>query len=134
MSLLLTSASDDVSHRMRRRLRSPGDRLHPRLTHSTCWLDHPGDLPIIGGILIRLHVEHPACLVSVTRNRSGGGPSAAGCDQQLPGRVGADTVDRDQIGVDGGNQRLDELVEVGNLGRGPSSTSRKPTDMADLRN
>jgi hypothetical protein len=34
------------------------DRLHPRLTHRNAWLDHPGNLPIIEGTLIRLHVEH----------------------------------------------------------------------------
>lgn len=34
------------------------DRLHPRLTHRTCWLDHAGDLPVIEGTLIRLQVEH----------------------------------------------------------------------------
>ncbi|EFC83475.1 NF041680 family putative transposase [Parafrankia sp. EUN1f] len=34
------------------------DRLHPRLTHRTCWLDHSGDLPIIEGTLIRLQVDH----------------------------------------------------------------------------
>lgn len=34
------------------------DRLHPRLTHRTCWLDHPGELPVIEGTLIRLQVDH----------------------------------------------------------------------------
>jgi hypothetical protein len=34
------------------------DRVHPRLTRRTCWLDHDGDLPIIEGTLIRLQVEH----------------------------------------------------------------------------
>jgi hypothetical protein len=34
------------------------DRLHPRLTHRTCWLDHEGELPIIEGTLIRLQVDH----------------------------------------------------------------------------
>jgi hypothetical protein len=34
------------------------DRLHPRLTRRTCWIDHHGDLPIIEGTLIRLQVEH----------------------------------------------------------------------------
>jgi DDE superfamily endonuclease len=34
------------------------DRLHPRLTRRTCWLDHHGDLPVIEGTLIRLQVEH----------------------------------------------------------------------------
>ncbi len=34
------------------------DRLHPRLTHRTCWLDHNGELPIIEGTLIRLQIDH----------------------------------------------------------------------------
>ncbi|GAB3331615.1 hypothetical protein GCM10027452_04860 [Micromonospora halotolerans] len=34
------------------------DRLHPRLTRRTCWIDHHGDLPVIAGTLIRLQVEH----------------------------------------------------------------------------
>jgi hypothetical protein len=34
------------------------DRLHPRLTHRTCWLDHDGQPPIIEGTLVRLVVEH----------------------------------------------------------------------------
>ena len=37
---------------------SSWDRLHPRLTHRTCWLDHEGDLPVIEGTLIRLTVDH----------------------------------------------------------------------------
>ncbi|KWX00863.1 hypothetical protein LI90_1891 [Carbonactinospora thermoautotrophica] len=34
------------------------DRLHPRLTHRAAWLDHPGELPILEGTLIRLRVAH----------------------------------------------------------------------------
>ncbi len=37
---------------------SSWDRLHPRLTHRTCWIDHHGDLPVMEGTLIRLQVEH----------------------------------------------------------------------------
>jgi hypothetical protein len=33
------------------------DRVHPRLTRRTCWVDHTGDLPIIEGTLIRLLVD-----------------------------------------------------------------------------
>jgi hypothetical protein len=33
------------------------DRLHPRLTRRTCWIDHHGDLPVIEGTLIRLQVQ-----------------------------------------------------------------------------
>ena len=34
------------------------DRLHPRLTHRGCWAEHPGELPVIAGTLIRLQVQH----------------------------------------------------------------------------
>jgi DDE superfamily endonuclease len=34
------------------------DRLHPRLTHRGCWLDHDGELPVIEGTLIRLQAQH----------------------------------------------------------------------------
>ena len=34
------------------------DRMHPRLAHRGAWTDHPGDLPIVEGTLIRLQVEH----------------------------------------------------------------------------
>jgi DDE superfamily endonuclease len=34
------------------------DRVHPRLHHRGCWLDHDGALPIIEGTLIRLQVDH----------------------------------------------------------------------------
>ncbi|KOT64396.1 MULTISPECIES: NF041680 family putative transposase [Streptomyces] len=34
------------------------DRVHPRLTHRSAWLDHPGELPVIEGTVIRLKVEH----------------------------------------------------------------------------
>jgi hypothetical protein len=34
------------------------DRVHPRLTRRSCWLDHPGTLPTIEGTLIRLQVAH----------------------------------------------------------------------------
>jgi hypothetical protein len=37
---------------------SSWDRVHPRLTHRGCWLDHDGALPVIEGTLIRLHVDH----------------------------------------------------------------------------
>lgn len=33
------------------------DRLHPRLTHRSAWADHDGDVPILDGTVIRLHVE-----------------------------------------------------------------------------
>ena len=34
------------------------DRLHPRLTRRSAWLDHNGPLPVIEGTLIRLQVDH----------------------------------------------------------------------------
>jgi len=34
------------------------DRLHPRLTHRSAWLDHDGPLPVIEGTLIRLQADH----------------------------------------------------------------------------
>ncbi|WUT78861.1 transposase [Streptomyces sp. NBC_00669] len=34
------------------------DRVHPRLTHRSSWLDHDGELPIIEGTLMRLKVKH----------------------------------------------------------------------------
>jgi hypothetical protein len=34
------------------------DRLHPRLEHRGAWADHPGELPIVAGTLIRLRVDH----------------------------------------------------------------------------
>ncbi|UUU20226.1 NF041680 family putative transposase [Streptomyces sp. DSM 40750] len=34
------------------------DRIHPRLTTRSVWIDHTGELPIIEGTLIRLEVDH----------------------------------------------------------------------------
>ncbi|MGW2822716.1 NF041680 family putative transposase [Streptomyces sp. NPDC001443] len=34
------------------------DRVHPKLTHRSSWLDHEGELPLVEGTLIRLKVEH----------------------------------------------------------------------------
>ena len=33
------------------------DRIHPRLTTRSAWIDHTGELPVIGYRLIRLQVE-----------------------------------------------------------------------------
>ena len=52
-----TSTSTETS-RYGTAQRDRWDRLHPRLTHRGCWLDHDGELPIIEGTLIRLQVEH----------------------------------------------------------------------------
>ena len=37
---------------------SAWDRLHPRLTSRAAWGHHDGELPVIEGTLIRLHVDH----------------------------------------------------------------------------
>jgi len=37
---------------------SAWDRLHPRLTHRTSWIEDDGGLPLIEGTVIRLEVEH----------------------------------------------------------------------------
>lgn len=34
------------------------DRVRPRLTHRSAWLDHEGEPPLVEGTLIRLKVEH----------------------------------------------------------------------------
>jgi hypothetical protein len=34
------------------------DRIHPRLTTRSAWIDHSGELPVIEGTLIRLEVDH----------------------------------------------------------------------------
>lgn len=34
------------------------DRVHPRLTHRSSWLDHEGELPLVEGMLVRLEVEY----------------------------------------------------------------------------
>lgn len=33
------------------------DRIHPRLTTRSAWIDHTGELPVIEGTLIRLQVD-----------------------------------------------------------------------------
>jgi len=34
------------------------DRVHPRLTHRSAWLEHDGELPVVEGTGVRLKVEH----------------------------------------------------------------------------
>lgn len=34
------------------------ERVHPRLTHRSAWLEHDGELPLVEGTLVRLKVEH----------------------------------------------------------------------------
>lgn len=50
------STATDTS-RYGRAVATAWDGLYPRLTHRGVWVDHPGDLPIIAGSLIRLQVE-----------------------------------------------------------------------------
>jgi len=48
------------------------DRLHPRLTHRDAWAEHPGELPVIAGTLIRLQVEHlPGDVLPLVGKRRG---------------------------------------------------------------
>ena len=49
---------DHADHPLRHRGAQAWDRLHPRLTHRSAWLDHDGPLPVIEGTLIRLQVDH----------------------------------------------------------------------------
>jgi DDE superfamily endonuclease len=50
-----TTATD--TSRYGRAVATAWDGLYPRLTHRGVWADHPGELPIIAGTLIRLQVE-----------------------------------------------------------------------------
>jgi hypothetical protein len=50
------------------------NRLHPRLTHRSAWLEHQGELPILGGTLIRLQLS--ACPATASPSRYGYGPRA----------------------------------------------------------
>jgi hypothetical protein len=50
------STATDTS-RYGRAVATAWDGLYPRLTHRGVWADHPGELPIIAGTLIRLQVE-----------------------------------------------------------------------------
>lgn len=50
-----TTATD--TSRYGRAAATAWDGLYPRLTHRGVWADHPGQLPIIAGTLIRLQVE-----------------------------------------------------------------------------
>ncbi|MGH3629487.1 MAG: NF041680 family putative transposase [Sciscionella sp.] len=34
------------------------DRMHPRLTHRSAWIEHDGPLPVLAGTLIRLSVDY----------------------------------------------------------------------------
>jgi hypothetical protein len=52
------AATSTVTSRYGTAVATAWDRVHPRLTHRAAWLDHDGDLPVIEGTLIRLHVDH----------------------------------------------------------------------------
>ena len=51
-------ATSAVTSRYGMAVAAAWDRVHPRLTHRSAWLDHDGDLPVIEGTLIRLQVDH----------------------------------------------------------------------------
>lgn len=34
------------------------DRIHPRLTTRSAWIDHTGELPVNEGTLIRIQADH----------------------------------------------------------------------------
>lgn len=52
----ITTATDTVNYGKAEA--QAWDRVHPRLTHRSAWLEHDGELPIVEGTLIRLKVEH----------------------------------------------------------------------------
>jgi hypothetical protein len=52
------AATTTVTTRYGTAIAAAWDRVHPRLTHRSAWLDHDGPLPVIEGTLIRLQVDH----------------------------------------------------------------------------
>lgn len=53
---VITTAADTVNYGKAET--QAWDRVHPRLTHRSAWLEHDGELPIVEGTLVRLKVEH----------------------------------------------------------------------------
>ena len=51
-------ATSTVTSRYGTAVAAARDRVHPRLTHRSAWLDHHGPLPVIEGTLIRLQVDY----------------------------------------------------------------------------
>jgi DDE superfamily endonuclease len=51
-------ATSTVTSRYGTAVAAAWDRVHPRLTHRSAWLDHHGLLPVIEGTLIRLQVDY----------------------------------------------------------------------------
>jgi hypothetical protein len=51
-------ATSTVTSRYGTAVAAAWDRVHPRLTHRSAWLDHRAPLPVIEGTLIRLQVDH----------------------------------------------------------------------------
>lgn len=64
------------------------DRLHPRLTTRSAWIEHSGELPVIEGTLIRLQVE---------RLPAGGDPLPLWLWSSATGRSGEDVDVRRQV-------------------------------------
>ncbi|WP_331759615.1 transposase [Streptomyces anulatus] len=52
----IITATDTVNYRKAET--QAWDRVHPRLTHRSVWLEYDGELPILEGSLVRLKVEH----------------------------------------------------------------------------
>lgn len=53
-----THTTTTDTHRYGRAVATAWDGLYPRLTHRGVWAEHPGELPIITGTLLRLQVEY----------------------------------------------------------------------------
>ena len=52
-----TNTTGTDTSRYGRAIATAWDRLYPRLGHRGVWADHPGELPIVAGTLLRLQVE-----------------------------------------------------------------------------
>jgi len=104
------------------------DRVHPRLTHRSAWLDHHGDLPVIEGTLIRLAVDHlpgdrDPKPVWLWYSRTGAAPGEVDrCWQAFLRRSGP----RAHLPAVQTGPRLDRPQNPGPAGRGP-------VDLADHR-
>ncbi len=54
----IVTATDTMNYGKAQAQAQAWDRVHPRLTHRSGWLDHDGQLPTVEGTLVRLKVEH----------------------------------------------------------------------------
>lgn len=113
------------------------DRIHPRLTTRSAWIDHTGELPVIEGTLIRLEVDRlpgghdplPVWAVVVGNRSVGRGrrPALAGVPAQIrPGTHFPD--DQADAGLDppkAPNPRGGGPLDLAGH-RGPHPTSPRP--------